>query len=137
MIVIFIILFIAIVGTAIYLMLQKSKEMPLVETGTQPTGGKVDGYKLVSLPTGTKVVINNKEYPMMNIAIVFDRLTERPYQYDVDFTFALQSGEIRFTDAGTIPINAQFRLDGKIYFGVVLAGGPAATVKEVHKIAVN
>lgn len=98
-----------------------------VSTGN---GNNNDGWRLESLATGQKVDINGELAEIRNIALIHDGKPSWKYKYSVQLRWKVTTSELEQEFSGDVAPEKIFIINGKEYYGLVLAGGPEAQIVE-------
>lgn len=95
------------------------------------------GWGLKTLDTGEKTTVNKKKVEVSVIALVFDGTPKKNYTYNAKFTWTCNGEEQPMISAsGNVSPGARFILQGKDYYGAILASGPKAEIANIEKLSV-
>ena len=106
-------------------------------TGGIPIDYVAEGWRMKVIGSGQIVTINNQRAEICNICLVCDSVPKFKYRYKVSFSFEYIGGESTLEDSGIVSENSTFSLNGKEYYGVILAGGPNARLKDIQEYSVK
>ena len=132
--VIAIIIFVVALIVALNIMVATNKVKTESEHAITSTGNNPD-WALRHIVTGMKVLINGVEKEIVNVCLISDKMTTGVVSYEAKFTLVVYGSQNTDHDIqGRIYDTDVFQVNGKVYHGKVLAGGPDAKVKNVELV---
>ena len=131
---------IAIIAIAVAVNFWRNRQKHVIQTeAPQPSNpnASVPGWELRSIPRGEHVVINGEKVEFCSLALVSGHQPKYNYNYTVDFDYEFVTGKNTVCTSGGVDTSKTFVANGKTYFGIILAGAPAAKITEIREMTVK